>query len=71
MDLSKVVKDENLRQQLIEEQYGDGNYNPETGVYKWGEVVYDLTKSNGEAGLGWLPIKSKIIKYTRNDSSEM
>lgn len=71
MDLSKVVKDENLRQQLIKEQYGDGHYNPETGVYKWGEVVYDLTKSNGEPCLGFMPIKGKIIKYTRNDSSKM
>jgi len=63
MDLSKVCKDEDLRQELIGFQKGDGTYNSFTGVYKWGELVYDLTKTNGEIGLGWMSIKCKIINY--------
>ena len=67
MDLTRVCKDEDIRQWLISIQKGDGTYNPHTGVYKWGEVVYDLTKTNGEIGLGWKPIKGKIIKYDNNN----
>jgi hypothetical protein len=63
MDLSIVEKDEAKRQELISEQKGDGRYNPITGVYKWGQNVYDLTKTNGEYGLGWLPIRGKMINY--------
>jgi hypothetical protein len=63
VNLSKVEKDEDKRQSLIEEQKGDGYYNPKTGVYKWGANVYDLTKTNGEPGLGWLPMRSKLLKY--------
>ena len=63
MDLSRVCKDEGLRQELIKLQKGDGYYNPHTGVYKWGELVYDLTKTNGEIGLGWIPMKPRTIKY--------
>lgn len=63
MDLGRVCKDEELRQKLIQEQKGDGTYNPHTGVYKWGQVIYDLTKTNGEIGLGWMPMRSKIIDY--------
>jgi hypothetical protein len=63
MDLSKVEKDETKRQRLIEQQKGNGIYNPKTGVYKWGTVVYDLTKTNGESGLGWMPMRGKILSY--------
>lgn len=63
MDLSKVCKDEDLRQELIGFQKVDGTYSSFTGVYKWVELVYDLTKTNGEIGLGWMPIKGKIINY--------
>jgi hypothetical protein len=63
MDITKVIKDEELRQKLIKEQSGDGRYNLETGVYKWGENVYDLTKTNGEGCLGFPPIRGKLIGY--------
>lgn len=65
MDISKVIQDEELRQQAIEKQVGDGRYSLETGVYKYGENVYDLTKSNGEGCLGYPPIRGTIIKYKR------
>jgi hypothetical protein len=63
MDLSKVEKDETKRQRLIEQQKGNGIYNPKTGVYKWGTSVYDFTKTNGEIGLGWMPMRGKILSY--------
>lgn len=65
MDLTKVEKDENTRQLLIIEQKSDGRYNEKTGVYIWGKTVYDLTKTGGEIGLGWMPIKGKIIAVKR------
>jgi hypothetical protein len=65
MDISKVEKDEVKRQILIQNQAGDGTYNPITGVYKWGDNVYDLTKTNGEPDLGYPHIRGKIIKYYR------
>lgn len=64
MDLTQVEKNEEKRQELIRLQIGDGTYNPITGVYKWGSAVYDLTETNGEQGLGWLPINTKI-KYKK------
>jgi len=63
MDLSKVEQNEEKRQEFIKLQEGDGSYNPITGTYKWGSNVYDLTKTNGEPGLGWLPIRNKPLKY--------
>jgi len=63
MDLSRVVKDEEERQRLIKEQEGGGVYNPLTGVYKYGKRVYDLTKTNGDLGLYWPPIRSKLIRF--------
>lgn len=64
MDLSKVEKDENKRQQMIKDQPFGGIYNPLTGVYKFTEsIVYDLTKTGGLYGLGWLPMRSPIIEY--------
>lgn len=66
MDLSRVCKDEELRQELIELQKGNGIYNPHTGVYKWGENIYDLTKTNGEIGLGWMPMRSPIFAAREN-----
>lgn len=57
--LEKVIQDETLRQELIKQQKGDGLYNPLTGVYKWGSMVYDLTKTNGEIGLGWMAMRFK------------
>lgn len=63
IDLENVERDETKRQTLIMIQAGDGLYNPTTGVYKWGTNVYDLTKTNGEIGLGLLPMKTKTINY--------
>lgn len=63
MDLNNVEKDETKRQKLIEQQKGDGTYNPKTGVYKWGTSVYDLTKTNGEIGLGWMPMRSSVLSH--------
>ncbi len=63
MDISRVYKNEDLRQWLISVQKSDGTYNPDTGAYKWGEIVYDLTKTDGEIGLGWMPMRGKIIEY--------
>ena len=63
MDLSKVEQNEEKSQNLIKLQEGDGSYNPITGTYKWGSNVYDLTKTNGEPGLGWLPIRNKPLEY--------
>lgn len=63
MDLSNIEKDETKRQKLIKRQKGDGIYNPKTGVYKWGQCIYDLTKTDGEMGLGWLPMRGKKILY--------
>jgi len=63
MDLSKVEKDETKRQKSIEQQKGDGIYNSKTGAYKWGTCVYDLTKTNGEIGFGWIPMRAKVLSY--------
>lgn len=60
MDLSRVIQNEEERQKLISEQEGNGIFNPLTGAYKWGKSVYDLTKTGGEPGLGWLPMYFRI-----------
>lgn len=66
MNLTQVEKDENKRQELIKQQKCDGYYNPITGVYKYGEdVVYDLTKTNGECGLFYRPMRGNIFRYNR------
>ena len=69
MDITKVEQTEKKRQELIKSQKGDGKYNPITGVYKWGENVYDLTKTNGEIGLGYPPIRSKIFNYEQHNKN--
>lgn len=65
MDLSIVEKDESVRQELISKQKGDGRYNPITGVYKYGQNIYDLTKTGGEPGLWYPPIRGRVFKYAK------
>ena len=70
MDMGKVVSSESIRQALIKLQKGDGTFNPLTGVYKYGDKVYDLTKTDGEGCLGFPPIRSNIIKYNKMKKAE-
>jgi len=60
MDLTRVIQNEEERQRLISEQEGNGIFNPLTGTYKWGVNVYDLTKTGGRRGAGWLPMNFRL-----------
>ena len=65
MDLSRVCKDEDLRQELIKLQKGDGYYNPHTGVYKYGELgcyAHNLCNTHSPFGSSILYICSIILK---------
>lgn len=68
MDLTQVEKDPQKREALIKLQKGDGRFNPQTGVYKWGSEVFDLTKTDGKPLVGWMPIRSKIINYKKQEN---